>query len=160
MLFAELFPVVIVVSLVLLAEGRNMEEKGGGVRFKDGGREAGKVHGHINILHRHLAVNGLHGSAGVLHGSKGFLVDVCGFDGVDLLFEHGYLAICLLEGVFVLLLAFERGAGGWWGGVLALALHTFGRSSSNFFIASKACIHSRSGRWSLGDGGPAYLFYS
>ena len=53
----------------------------------------------------------LHRGAGVLHSDKGFLVDVCGFDGVDLLFEHGDLAVGLFEGVLVLLLAFEGVAG-------------------------------------------------
>ena len=53
----------------------------------------------------------LHGSAGVLHGDEGFLVDVCGFDGVDLLLEHGDLAVGLFEGVLVLLLALECVAG-------------------------------------------------
>ena len=48
-----------------------------------------------------------HGFAGVLHGDEGFLVDVCGFDGVYLLFKHGNLAGGLLEGVLMLLLAFE-----------------------------------------------------
>ena len=59
-------------------------------------------------------MNGLHGRAGVLHRGEGFLVDVGGFDGVYLLLEHGYLARGLFEGVFVLLLAFEGGAGGCW----------------------------------------------
>ena len=58
-------------------------------------------------------MDGLHCCAGVLHGGKGLLVDVCGFDGVYLLLEHGYLARCLFERVFVLLFAFEGGAGGW-----------------------------------------------
>ena len=53
----------------------------------------------------------LHGGAGVLHGDEGFLVDVCGFDGVDLLLEHGDLPVGLFEGVLVLLLAFEGVAG-------------------------------------------------
>ena len=48
-----------------------------------------------------------HSFTGVLHGDEGFLIDVCGFDGVDLLFEHGDLAGGLLEGVLMLLLAFE-----------------------------------------------------
>ena len=48
-----------------------------------------------------------HGFAGILHGDEGLLVDVGGFDGVDLLFEHGDLAGGLLEGVLMLLLAFE-----------------------------------------------------
>ena len=49
----------------------------------------------------------LHSGAGILHGDEGFLVDVCGFDGVDLLLEHGDLAVGLFEGVLVLLLSFE-----------------------------------------------------
>lgn len=93
MLFAELFPVVSHLALKRSRKGK------------------GHVHGDIDILHGHLSVDGLHGGAGVLHGGEGFLVDVCRFDGVDLLFKHGYLAVCLLEGVFVLLLAFEGGAG-------------------------------------------------
>ena len=48
-----------------------------------------------------------HSFASILHGDEGFLVDVCRFDGVDLLFEHGDLAGGLLEGVLMLLLAFE-----------------------------------------------------
>ena len=68
-------------------------------------------HCSIHILHGHLAVDLLHGSAGVLHGDEGFLVDVCGFDGVDLLLEHGDLAVGLFEGVLVLLLTFEGVAG-------------------------------------------------
>ena len=50
--------------------------------------ESENQHCYIDILHSHLAVYSLHGRAGVLHGGKGFLVDVCRFDGVDLLFEH------------------------------------------------------------------------
>lgn len=53
----------------------------------------------------------LHGRAGVFHRDEGFLVDVCGFDGVDLLLEHGDLAVGLFEGVLVLLLSFEGVAG-------------------------------------------------
>ncbi len=73
----------------------------------------GDSHGSVDVLHGHLAVDLLHGSAGILHGDEGFLVDVCGFDGVDLLLEHGDLAAGLFEGVLVLLLAFEGVAGGW-----------------------------------------------
>lgn len=64
------------------------------------------IHGEVHVLHRHLSVNGLHCRAGVLHRGEGFLVDVCGFDGVYLLLQHGYLAGRLFEGVFVLLFAF------------------------------------------------------
>ena len=53
----------------------------------------------------------LHSCAGILHSNEGFLVDICGFDGVDLLLEHGDLAVGLFEGVLVLLLAFEGVAG-------------------------------------------------
>jgi len=56
-------------------------------------------------------VDFLHGFAGILHGYQCFLVDVCGFDGVYLLFEHGYLAVRLLERVLVLLLSFQGIAG-------------------------------------------------
>ena len=59
-------------------------------------------------------MNRLHDLSGILHGGEGFLVDVCGFDGVDLLFEHGDLAGGLFEGVFVLLLSFQGGAGGYY----------------------------------------------
>ena len=65
------------------------------------------VHCSIHVLHCHLPVDLFHGFAGILHGDEGLLVDVCGFDGVDLLLEHRYLAVGLLEGVFVLLLSFE-----------------------------------------------------
>ena len=89
---------------------------------RERGRGRQNVHGHVDILHGHLAVDGLHGRASVLHSGKGFLIDVCGFNRVDLLFEHGYLAVCLLERVFVLLLAFEGGAGGCGGKMSAIAL--------------------------------------
>ena len=56
-------------------------------------------------------MNLLHSSAGILHSDEGFLVDVCGFDGVYLLLEHGDLAVGLFEGVLVLLLTFEGVAG-------------------------------------------------
>ena len=76
--------------------------------FGVGGREGGRiVHRSIDILHCHLAMNFLHRFAGVLHRDQGFLVYVCGFDGVYLLLEHADLAICLLEGVFMLLLPFQ-----------------------------------------------------
>ena len=52
-----------------------------------------------------------HGFAGIFHGDEGFLIDVCGFNGVDLLFEHGYLGVGLFEGVFVLLLSLQGVAG-------------------------------------------------
>ena len=74
-------------------------------------REGDNPHCSVYVLHGHLAVDLLHGRAGVLHGDEGFLVDVCGFDGVDLLLEHGDLAVGLFEGVLVLLLAFEGVAG-------------------------------------------------
>ena len=79
----------------------------------DGGRKGEDPHCSVHVLHGHLAVDLFHGGAGVLHGDESFLVDVCRFDGVDLLFEHGDLAVGLFEGVFVLLLAFESVAGGW-----------------------------------------------
>ena len=71
-----------------------------------GGLVGAYVHCSIHILHCHLAVDLFHSLAGVLHGDEGFLVDVRGFDGVDLLLEHGYLAVRLLEGMLVLLLSF------------------------------------------------------
>ena len=49
----------------------------------------------------------LHRLAGVLHRQQRFLVDVRGFDGVDLVLEHGYLRGGLLEGVLVGLFALE-----------------------------------------------------
>ena len=54
-----------------------------------------------------------HGFTGVLHGEEGLLVDVGGFDGVDLVLQHGDLRGGLFEGVLVCLFAFERRAGGW-----------------------------------------------
>ena len=69
------------------------------------------IHCDINILHCHFAVDLLHSGASVLHCYESFLVDVCGFDGVDLLLQHADLAVGLLEGVLVLLLAFEGVAG-------------------------------------------------
>ena len=71
------------------------------------GKGRGHAHCNVDVFHGHLAVDFFHSFAGVLHGDEGFLVDVCGFDGVDLLFEHGYLAGGLLEGMLMLLLAFE-----------------------------------------------------
>ena len=74
-----------------------------------GGRKEGRKDRHcsIYVLHGHLAMDLLHCCAGILHGDEGFLVDVCGFDGVDLLLEHGDLPVGLFKGVLVLLLAFE-----------------------------------------------------
>lgn len=54
------------------------------------------VHCDINIIHGYLAVYLLHRLAGVLHRNQRLLVYVRGFDGVDLLLEHTYLAIRLL----------------------------------------------------------------
>ena len=56
-----------------------------------------------------------HGFAGVLHGEQGLLVDICGFDGVDLVFEHGDLGGGLFEGVLVRLFTFECRSGSWEG---------------------------------------------
>ena len=69
-------------------------------------RAGGGVHGCVYVFHRHLAVNLLHGFPGILHGDKGLLIDICRLDGIDLLLQHGYLAVRLLEGVLMLLLAF------------------------------------------------------
>ncbi len=71
------------------------------------GKGRGYAHCNVDVFHSHLAVYFFHSFAGILHGNEGFLVDICGFDGVDLLFEHGNLAGGLLEGVLMLLLAFE-----------------------------------------------------
>ena len=71
------------------------------------GRAGGYVHCEVYVLHSHLAVYLFHSFAGVLHSDEGFLIDICGFYGVYLLLEHGYLAVRLLEGVLVLLLALE-----------------------------------------------------
>lgn len=74
--------------------------------------EREEIHRGVHILHCHLAVDRLHGGTSVLHGGEGLLVDVGGLDGVDLLLEHGYLVARLLEGLLVLLLTLEGGAGG------------------------------------------------
>ena len=79
--------------------------------MRDGRRQGKNAHCSVYVLHGHLAVDLLHGGPGVLHGDEGFLVDVCGFDGVDLLLQHGDLAVGLFEGALVLLLAFEGVAG-------------------------------------------------
>lgn len=71
------------------------------------GKGRGYAHSNVDVFHSHLAVDFFHSFAGVLHGDEGFLIDVCRFDGVDLLFEHGDLAGGLFEGVLMLLLAFE-----------------------------------------------------
>jgi hypothetical protein len=137
-LFAQLFPVL----LDLAPERR---EKG-----------QGHVHGDIDILHGHLAVDRLHGGAGVLHGGKGFLVDVCGFDGIDLLFQHGYLAVCLLEGVFVLLLAFEGGAGSCCRERSVVALYLYFTMYSEAFN-SLSSLPSQFIQWAIAGVRPAYL---
>jgi hypothetical protein len=51
----------------------------------------------------------LHGRAGVLHRVQGLLVDVRGFDAVDLLFDLGDLRGCLLEAALVDFFAAEGG---------------------------------------------------
>ena len=48
-----------------------------------------------------------HGIASILHGKESFLVNVRRFDGVYLVFEHGYLGGGLFEGVFMSFLTFE-----------------------------------------------------
>ena len=112
MLFAELFPV--------LNEGRVSSKKGYGVEGgpqenskcnlkgrMEGGNEIADAHRNVNVLHGHFPVDLLHSGTCILHRDESFLVDVCGFDGVDLLLEHGDLTVGLLERVLVLLLAFE-----------------------------------------------------
>lgn len=68
---------------------------------------AKNAHCQIHILHGHLAVDLFHGCPGILHGHECFLVDVCGFDRIDLLFEHGDLTVGLLKRVLMLLLPLE-----------------------------------------------------
>lgn len=80
--------------------------KGGG-KGEQGKGKGGSGHCNIDVLHCHLAMDLLHRRTGVLHRNKGFLVDVRGFDGVDLLLEHRDLAVCLLEGMLVLFFALE-----------------------------------------------------
>ena len=65
------------------------------------------VHCDIYVLHRHLAVDFLHCLSGVLHCGERLLIYVRGFNGVYLLLEHVDLAICLLQGVLMLLLPFQ-----------------------------------------------------
>jgi hypothetical protein len=71
------------------------------------------VHDVVDFVDCEGAVDVFHGFAGVLHGEEGLLVDVGGFDGVDLVLQHGDLRGGLFEGVLVCLFAFERRAGGW-----------------------------------------------
>ena len=105
MLFAELFPVEQKEETSAMVDLQGVH-KGNGRRGRLGkGRDY--AHCNIDVFHSHLAVDFFHSFAGVLHGDEGFLVNVRGFDGVDLLFEHGNLAGGLLEGVLMLLLAFE-----------------------------------------------------
>ena len=80
------------------------------------------LHCLVDLVHVHLAVDLFHGGAGIFHGEEGFLVDICGFDGVDLLFEHGDCGRGLFQGVLELLLAFEGVAGGFEFGIELLAL--------------------------------------
>ncbi len=98
MLFAELFPGLPQPRSVLPSLDV------WGAKGASGGKE---VHCDVYVFHSHLAMDFLHGFAGILHSDEGFLVDVCGFDGIDLLLEHGYLPVRLLEGVFVLLLSLK-----------------------------------------------------
>lgn len=65
------------------------------------------VHCDIDILHGQLAMNLFHSGTCILHSHQGFLINVCGFDRVDLLFEHGDLTTGLLKRVLVLLLTLE-----------------------------------------------------
>lgn len=65
------------------------------------------VHCDVDILHSQLAMNFFHSCTCILHSHQGFLINICGFDRVDLLLEHGDLTIGLLKRVLVLLLALE-----------------------------------------------------
>lgn len=64
-------------------------------------------HGLVDFVHGQVAVDLLQSIRGVLHGDDGLVVDVGRFDRVYLLLQHGDLAVCLFEGLFVLLLALQ-----------------------------------------------------
>ena len=70
------------------------------------------IHYLINLINGQAAVNIFHSLAGVLHGKQSFLVDVCGLDGIDLIFEHRDLSGGLFKGVLMGLLSFEGCSGG------------------------------------------------
>lgn len=72
------------------------------------------VHYLVDLVYSQGPVDLFHGFAGVLHGEQGLLVDVGGFDRVNLVFEHGDLGGGLFEGVFVSFLAFEGRSGSCW----------------------------------------------
>ena len=55
-------------------------------------------------------MNLFHGVASILHREESFLIDVCGLDGVYLVFEHGNLGGSLFEGMFMGFLAFQGGS--------------------------------------------------
>lgn len=65
------------------------------------------VHGDINIFHRHLPMDLFHRCTCILHSHQRFLINICGFDRVDLLLQHRDLTVGLLERVLVLLLTLE-----------------------------------------------------
>ena len=65
------------------------------------------THDGIHLVDTQVTMDLLHGLARVPHGVERFLVDVGGFDRVDLVLEHGDLARCLLKGVLVRLLSFQ-----------------------------------------------------
>jgi hypothetical protein len=41
----------------------------------------------VDLLHSHAAVDSLHGLPCILHRLEGLIVNICGFDAVNLLFE-------------------------------------------------------------------------
>ncbi len=65
------------------------------------------VHGCVYLVDCQIAVDLLHRGAGVLHCVERFLVNVGGFDGVDLLLDLAYLGVGLLEGALVQLFTAE-----------------------------------------------------
>ena len=62
------------------------------------------VHGLIHFVDCKTSVNLLHRIASIFHGIQGFLIDVCSFNRVYLLFDLGDLCCGLLEILLVDLL--------------------------------------------------------
>ena len=72
-----------------------------------GSCEGKNVHYLIDLFDGQRAVDFFHGFAGIVHGEEGFLVDVRGFDRIDLVLEHGDLGGGLFKGVLVSLFALQ-----------------------------------------------------
>lgn len=82
----------------------------------------------------------LHCLTGLLHRQKSFLIDIRGFDGVDLLFYGRDLRRGLFEGVFVLLLPSEGRFGRCWISIPSASNTLHIPASSVQLWAGSSCI--------------------